>query len=86
MELSEKNLLFQFLKEIQENKKTEFPIQKLENQLSLFIDTLKSNHPELSSELISLNELIYELNSEIKYQYFEYGIMAETLLDEFQTE
>ena len=82
METKEINLIFQFLEEIYENNKNNSSIKEIEKKLLEKLEVLREKNSSLNSEIDEIIDFIYELNGEIKYRYFEYGILAKTTFEE----
>lgn len=82
MEVKEINLIFQFLEEIYENNKDNSSIKGIEKKLLGKLEILREKNQSLNSEIDEIIDFIYELCGEIKYRYFEYGILAKTTFEE----
>ena len=82
MKAKEINLIFQFLEEIYENNKNNSSIKEIEKKLLEKLEVLREKNSSLNSEIDEIIDFIYELNGEIKYRYFEYGILAKTTFEE----
>ena len=82
METKEINLIFQFLEEIYENDKSNSSIKEIEKKLFGKLETLKEKSQDLRVKIDEIIDIIYELRGEVKYQYFEYGILARTTFED----
>ncbi len=82
MKAKEINLIFQFLEEIYENNKNNSSIKEIEKKLLGKLENLREKNQSLNSEIDEIIDFIYELSGEIKYRYFEYGILAKTTFEE----
>ncbi len=78
MKLEQKNLIFQFIEELQSENKGKGEINKREEEIYGELEKLEERNPELKNEISSLTYIISSLYSDIKCTYFEYGIIAKT--------
>ena len=74
METKTKNLLFQLLNEISTD------ITEQEETIFNELDQLTAKYPEISSKLGKLSDSFVDLHSNMKYQFFEWGILADNTL------
>ena len=81
MKLEQKNLIFQFIEELHSENKGREEISKKEEEIYETLEKLEEKNPALKEELSNLTYLISILQSDIKYKYFEYGIMVKTVKD-----
>ena len=56
-------------------------LSTLENESSK-LETLKEKSQDLRVKIDDIIDIIYELRGEVKYQYFEYGILARTTFED----
>ena len=78
MKLEQKNLIFQFIEELQSENKGKGEINKREEEIYAELEKLEERNPDLKNEISNLIHIINNLYSDIKYTYFEYGIIAKT--------
>ena len=73
MKLDQKNLIFQFIEELNSEKKGNYSKEK---EIYSKLETLEIENPSLKNEIGNIISLVSSLYSDMKYSYFEYGIMA----------
>ena len=73
------NILFQLVEELHSADKMSGEIFKKEKELYERLEKLEVENPELTDKICQIVNLISLLNSDIKYRYYEYGIMAKTV-------
>ena len=78
MKLEQKNLIFQFIEELQSENKGEGEINKREEEIYAELEKLEERNPSLKNEISNLIHIISSLYSDVKYTYFEYRIIAKT--------
>ena len=78
MKLEQKNLILQFIEELQSENKGKGEINKREEEIYAELEKLEERNPDLKNEIYNLIHVISNLYSDIKYTYFEYGIIAKT--------
>ena len=76
MDRKYQNILFQFIEELHSGDKMSGEIYRKEKELYERLEKLESENPESTNEICRIVNLISSLNSDIKYRYYEYGIMA----------
>ena len=81
MKLEQKNLIFQFIEELQSENKGKGEINKREEEIYGELEKLEERNPDLKNEISNLIYLISSLYSDIKYTYFEYGIISKAIKD-----
>ena len=81
MKLEQKNLIFQFIEELHSNDKGKGEISKREEEVYEELEKLEEKNPNLKNEISNLIYLISSLYSDIKYTYFEYGIISKAIKD-----
>ena len=73
------NILFQFIEELYSDDKISDEIYRKEKELYERLEKLEAENLESADEICSIVNLISSLNSDIKYRYYEYGIIAKAV-------
>ena len=81
MTKNQKNLIFQFLENIYEEEKDINQLFQKEKQILKNLDKLKEKLPESEELIVNITDQITILNTDIKYKYFEYGIIAKETIE-----
>lgn len=81
MKQEQKNLIFQFIEELYSENKGKEEIRKKEEEIYIKLERLEAGDPSLKNEVSNIINLISSLYSDVKYRYFEYGIIARTVKD-----
>ena len=73
MDIKQKNLIFQFIEEL--NSKNEKDVLCIkEKELLKKLGDLIMKNPDLENEITEIANLMISLNGDIKYKFYEYGI------------
>ena len=78
MDIKQKNLIFQFIEEVNsKNKKDVLHIK--EKELLQKLGDLIIKNPDLENAVTEIANLMISLNGDIKYKFYEYGIIAKNV-------
>ncbi len=78
MDIKQKNLIFQFIEEL--NSKNEKDVLCIkEKELLKKLGDLIMKKPDLENEITEIANLMISLNGDIKYKFYEYGIIAKNV-------
>ena len=80
MDIKQKNLIFQFVERMY-SENTEDELYKKEMELYQKLEYLEQKSPEIKNEICEIANLMVMLNGDIKYKFYEYGIMAKDVGD-----
>ena len=80
MDIKQKNLIFQFVERMY-SENTEDELYKKEMELYQKLEYLEEKSPEIKNEICEIANLMVMLNGDIKYKFYEYGIMAKDVGD-----
>ncbi len=77
MNRKHKNLLFQFIEKLYSGDKMADEIHKKERELYERPEKMELENSNLTEEIYYIMNLTASLNSDIKYRYYKYGVIAE---------
>ena len=80
MDIKQKNLIFQFVERMY-SENTEDELYKKEMEIYEKLEYLEEKSPEIRNEICEIANLMVMLNGDIKYKFYEYGIMAKDVGD-----
>ena len=81
MDNEQKNLLFYFIEEVSSDTDNKTILHQKQESLLSELENIPENFPDLEGVISRLSDVVVELCSEMKYQYFEYGITANYILN-----